>query len=139
MADILFFEKPGCINGEKQKKILHEAGHVLTCSNILEYPWTREELLLYVEGKAPSEIMNYTAPDIKNKTVVPEELSFDEAVELMLGNPILIKRPLVEVEGKHLQGFLDKGLQPYLGEWNQQEDVVTCPNLTTISCDEQKG
>ena len=41
MAFIHFFEKPGCINGEKQKSILIEAGNALECLNMLEHTWSR--------------------------------------------------------------------------------------------------
>lgn len=137
MAEIRFFEKPGCINGEKQKNILRAAGHTLSCVNILEHQWTKEELLNFVAGKTPAEIMNFTAPAIKNGDITPADLSFDEALDLMLADPILIKRPLIEVAGQHIQGFLHPELQSYLGKWSGEEDVVTCPNLQTISCDEQ--
>ncbi len=138
MACIQFFEKPGCINGEKQKRILIEAGNVLECVNILEHPWTREELAPFFAGKEPSLIMNYTAPAIKKGEIVPAKLQYNEAVSLMIENPILIKRPLIRVDGLSIQGFMDKRLIPYLGSWNGQDDVTTCPNLQTISCDESK-
>lgn len=138
MADIVFYEKPGCINGEKQKAILRAAGHNLHCKDILSYSWKLEKLLEFVSGKGPVEIMNYTAPAIKKGEVVPENLSFKKAVEMMVANPILIKRPLIEVDGLNIQGFTDPRLAFYLGDWDGTDDVVTCPNLQTLSCDEQK-
>jgi arsenate reductase (glutaredoxin) len=138
MAFIQFFEKPGCINGEKQKNILIEAGNVLECLNILEHPWSREELVPFFAAKEPASIMNQTAPAIKKGEIVPANLQYDEAVSLMIQNPILIKRPLIRVDGLSIQGFMDERLTPYLGSWNGQEDVVTCPNLLTVSCDDSK-
>lgn len=136
MALIQFFEKPGCINGEKQKKILKDAGHVLECINILEHPWNRDELAPFIDKKEPASIMNYTAPAIKKGDIVPEKLPLDEAVSLMIQNPILIKRPLIRVDGVSIQGFTDERLAPYLGTWDGKDDVVTCPNLRSLSCDE---
>ena len=136
MAFIQFFEKPGCINGEKQKRILIEAGNVLECVNILEHPWSREELAPFFARNEPSLIMNHTAPAIKQGEIVPADLQYAEAVSLMIENPILIKRPLIRVEGLSIQGFMDARLTPYLGSWNGQDDVVTCPNLQTLSCDD---
>lgn len=138
MAEILFFEKPGCINGEKQKNILRKAGNDLTCINILEYPWTKEELVRFIGDKQPAEFMNHTAPDVKRGIVKPEMLAIAEAIAFMVAKPILIKRPLIEVDGIRIQGFLDERLRPYLGTWDGSEDVVTCPNLATLSCDEKK-
>lgn len=139
MTEIIFFEKPGCINGGKQKSILRDAGHSLNCIDILKYPWTQEKLLDFVSGKEPVEIMNHTAPAIKNGEIVPERLRFDEAVDMMLMDPILIKRPLLIVEGINIQGFTDPRLKPFLGTWNYSEDVITCPNLNTLSCDDRQG
>ena len=84
-------------------------------------------------------MMNSTAPAIKKGDIIPANLSFDQALEMMLANPILIKRPLIEVDGLNIQGFTDPRLAPYLGDWNGKDDVVTCPNLQSLSCDEQKG
>lgn len=137
MTDILFFEKPGCINGEKQKKILTTAGHHLICKNILAEKWTVESLRAFFAVEDPTKIMNYTAPDIKNGDIDPSRLSFEEAVTMMVASPILIKRPLLVVEGQNLQGFDNEKLKPYLGDWDNSEDVITCPNLATISCDER--
>ncbi len=139
MAEIIFFEKPGCINGDKQKAILRAAGHSLSCINILNYPWSPEKLLGFVAGKEPSEMINHTAPVVKKGEIVPEQLSFDEAVDLMVADPILIKRPLIVVQGLNIQGFTDPRLAPYLGDWDGRDDVTTCPNLQTLSCDEHKG
>lgn len=97
-----------------------------------------KKLLEFVVGKKPEAMMNYTAPAVKNGEIIPERLSFKEAVELMVADPILIKRPLVEVDGMKIQGVTDRRLTPYLGSWDGSEDVVTCPNLQTLSCDEQK-
>ena len=138
MAIIQFFEKPGCINGEKQKRILIEAGNVLECVNLLEHPWSREELVQFFASNEPDLIMNYTAPAIKKGEIVPAKLQFDQAISLMIENPILIKRPLIRVDGLSIQGFMDERLTPYLGSWNRKDDVVTCPKLHTVSCDDSK-
>lgn len=138
MAFMQFFEKPGCINGEKQKRILIEAGNILECINILDHPWSREELAPFFPEKTPTLIMNHTAPAIKKGEIVPASLQYDEAVSLMIEDPILIKRPLIRVDGLSIQGFMDPRLAPYLGAWNGRDDVVTCPNLHTLSCDDRE-
>ena len=137
MADIVFYEKPGCINGGKQKAILEAAGNMLECRDILTTQWTGQSLVPFLMSKNPVDIMNHTAPAVKTGEIVPAELSFEEAVALMVDSPILIKRPLIEVEGVKLQGFSNPELKPYLGDWDASEDVVTCPNLQTLSCDEK--
>ena len=49
---------------------------------------------------------------------------------------VLIKGPLIRVDYMSIQGFTDERLNPYLGSWDGQDDVVTCPNLQSISCDD---
>ena len=138
MATITFYEKPGCINGEKQKAILLKADNVLRCVNILTHLWKRDELLPFVAGKTAATMMNFTAPAIKNGEINPAALSFEQAIALMLRDPLLIKRPLITVDGQFIQGFDDQRLLPYLGGWGGREDVITCPNLQALSCDEQR-
>jgi arsenate reductase len=135
MATIIFYEKPGCINGEKQKAILLRAGHELHCVNILTYHWNEKNLLPFIAGKTPVSMMNGTAPALKTGLIDPSLLSFEEAMSLMIRDPILIKRPLVKVDDLCIQGFDDQRLRPYLGCWDERGDVITCPNLHVISCD----
>lgn len=139
MAEIIFFEKPGCINNEKQKKILRQAGNSLQCEDILAYEWTMVKLLPFLEGKEPYSIINAAAPAVKRGELIPAQLSFSQAIGLMLKDPLLIKRPLIKVDDLYIQGFEDVLLKPYLGNWDGQEDVITCPNLKTISCDEKRS
>ncbi|MBC8318151.1 MAG: hypothetical protein H8E41_09610 [Desulfobulbaceae bacterium] len=138
MAKILFYEKPGCINNEKQKHILLVAGHSLQCVDILKYPWNQDRLLPFINGKKPEQIINNTAPAVKKGSLDPGQLSFSQAMALMIEDPLLIKRPLIEVDGLCIQGFESNMLKPYLGNWDGSEDVITCPNLQTISCDDKK-
>lgn len=137
MAKIVFYEKPGCINGEKQKTILRSQGHELECRNILEENWSEESLMKFIKTKQPSQFMNHTAPAVKKGEVVPADLSVEEAVRMMIDEPILIKRPLIMVDGRYIQAFDNPELKTYLGTWDGTEDVITCPNLKTVSCDEK--
>ena len=139
MATLQFFEKPGCINNGKQKAILREAGHTLEVVDILHHAWDTKTLLPFVEGKQPTQMMNHTAPAIKNGDIDPDSLSFDQALAMMIKEPLLIKRPLIRVADLYLQGFDHDDLRPYLGNWDGKEDVTTCPQLQTLSCDEQQG
>lgn len=138
MAEIVFFEKPGCVNNGKQKEILLQAGHSLCCVDMISYPWSKEKLLPFVVGKKPEEMMNSTAPAVKNGELVPAALAFEQAVAMMVAEPLLIKRPLVVVDNLFIQGFDDERLRPYLGKWDGGEDVATCPFMASTSCDERQ-
>lgn len=129
MSAIKFYQKMDCINNGKQKKILEDAGHKVESINILESKWTKPLLEKFFVGKEIKDCFNYTAPAVKKGEIDPEKLGRAEALEMMIANPIFIKRPLVEVDGLFIQGFNDPRLEKYKGSWAANEDVVTCPNL----------
>jgi nitrogenase-associated protein len=150
VAQVTFYEKPGCINNTKQKKWLAAAGHDVTEKNILETPWTREELLLYFGDKPVADWFNRTAPLVKSGEVTPDTAGKEEALDLMLKNPILIKRPLIRVGDERLQGFATDAVHAWIGldasEGNEaiveelrKDNLGLCPMLAKeTSCDKQK-
>ena len=44
MATVTFYEKPGCINNTRQKKLLAAAGHQVEVKNLLTEAWQAERL-----------------------------------------------------------------------------------------------
>lgn len=44
MARVIFYEKPGCKGGTRQKVLLTAAGHEVITYNLLTEPWTVERL-----------------------------------------------------------------------------------------------
>ena len=132
MAKITFYRKMDCVNNGKQLKILQDAGHDITVADILVHPWTRAELEPFLGDKPIADCINRTAPSVKRGEIDPDSIGREEAIKLMLENHLLIKRPLVEVDGLKIQGFTTPSLKPYLGSWKDDEDVVTCPNIDKI-------
>ena len=47
MANVTFYEKPGCRNNTKQKNLLLAAGHNLEEKSLLTEPWKPENLRLF--------------------------------------------------------------------------------------------
>ena len=149
MPHVIFYEKPGCINNTKQKTWLEAAGHDVTAKNILETRWTRDELRLYFGDRPVNEWFNTTAPDVKSGKIVPESLNSDQALDLMVSDPILIKRPLLCVGDERMQGFsvdtVDEwiGLAPLEGKESivenlQKENLSLCPMMAKdTNCDDQ--
>ncbi|MBI1424317.1 MAG: hypothetical protein GC149_12685 [Gammaproteobacteria bacterium] len=45
MAEIVFYEKPGCGNNTRQKALLAAAGHHVIARNLLTEPWIRVPVL----------------------------------------------------------------------------------------------
>uniref|UniRef100_Q47G30 Nitrogenase-associated protein n=1 Tax=Dechloromonas aromatica (strain RCB) TaxID=159087 RepID=Q47G30_DECAR len=115
MAVITFYEKPGCKGNLRQKTLLAAAGHTVQAKSLKTEPWTADRLLAFL-GKLPvTEWFNRAAPDIKSGQIVPENLGFEDALHLLLGNPLLIRRPLMEVGDERMVGFDVATVDAWLG------------------------
>ncbi|MBN2530881.1 MAG: hypothetical protein JXR76_31130 [Deltaproteobacteria bacterium] len=145
MATIYFFEKPGCINNTKQKKLLSLAGHEVVAKNLLTHPWTKAELLSYLTAIPLKDWFNPTAPAITRGGFTPESQTEDSAVTAMLADPLLIRRPLIEIAGKKMAGFnlesinklatLDNSKDCELAKL-MSENLVDCPQKAqNTQCD----
>lgn len=116
MAHLIFYEKPGCAGNARQRALLEEAGHTLDRRDLLAVEWTTARLLDFFGGRPVAEWFNRAAPRVKSGEVVPEELSAERALALMLGDPLLIRRPLMEREdGAKLVGFDTAQVDGFVG------------------------
>ena len=109
MSFIIFYEKPGCKTNAKQKKYFRDAGYRVIERNILEHGMNHSDLYKFVKKIPIREWFNKNAPQIKNKEINPRGMNRREALELLINDAILIKRPLLSINGKKLCGF-NKGL-----------------------------
>jgi nitrogenase-associated protein len=149
MAKVIFYEKPGCINNSKQKALLEAAGHSVEPHNLLTEPWTIKTLRPFFGNLPVSKWFNYTAPRIKSGEVIPTELDEQTALNLMLNDPLLIRRPLIQVGHRKEVGFNYDKITDWIrlkamDTWGQkvltqlsQKDLETCPNsnqLNSIPC-----
>ena len=106
MATIQFFEKPGCGGNARQRALLEAAGHRLQRHNLLTHCWTAESLLAYLAPLSVAAWFNRAAPRVKAGEIVPEALTAADALALLLAEPLLIRRPLMQREdGARLVGF----------------------------------
>ncbi len=115
MATITFFEKTGCVNNTKQKQILEMAGHTVEPVHIIQYNWTKEELLDFFNDLPVKEWFNKNAPTVQSGEVKPESFSAESAVEAMLKEHLLIKRPLMIIDGEKWVGFDKEKLEQKIG------------------------
>lgn len=102
---VLFYEKPGCATNARQKQLLLDAGCMLIEQNLLELRMNADELLTYLKARPVSEWFNPNAPAVKSGEIDPASYSSEEALTLLLSNPILIRRPLVSINGRRMCGF----------------------------------
>lgn len=117
MAHLLFFEKPGCGGNARQKLALRQAGHTLTVRSLLDEPWTREALLGYLAALPVAAWFNPAAPRIKNGDVQPAALNAEQALALLLAEPLLIRRPLMQRldDGSRRVGFDTGEIDAWVG------------------------
>lgn len=136
MSTVYFYEKPGCINNTRQKALFSEAGHLLIVYNLLQHPWPDQpdKLRSFFSSLPVAEWFNRSAPAVKNGEVVPEKLSANEAITLMIANPILIRRPLLEIDGKRFCGFDPLQLSEWLTFQKSIKDLESCPRLHGQDC-----
>ncbi len=114
MAEMIVFTKTGCTTSEQQKTALKNGGNHLECRDILSRAWTRESLLPFVRGREVLQIIDCSAPAVRKGEIDPLLLTWDEAVDLMIAMPILIKGPLIQVDNLHIQGMVDTRLKRYI-------------------------
>jgi nitrogenase-associated protein len=133
MATVIFYEKPGCTNNTRQKRLLTEAGHTVIAKSVLEQPWTIETLRLFFGDLAVHDWFNYSAPAIKYGEIEPDKLDENQALALMLATPLLIRRPLMQVGDDYRAGFDAEQVEAWLGltALKTAADLESCPRSAT--------
>ncbi|ELS05186.1 nitrogenase-associated protein [Xenococcus sp. PCC 7305] len=129
MARVIFYEKPGCINNAKQKALLWSAGHEVLAHNLLKTPWTFASLRPFFGDLKIVDWFNKTAPLVKSGEVVPKNLDEKTALDLMMKYPLLIRRPLIQVEDVRQVGFNYDQIDAWIGLSAPKvlEDLENCP------------
>ncbi|WP_017716702.1 ArsC/Spx/MgsR family protein [Kamptonema formosum] len=130
MTDIIFYEKPGCINNAKQKALLLAASHQLQVRNLLQEPWTAETLRPFFGSKPVAEWFNPSAPRIKSGEIIPDRLDEAAALALMVADPLLIRRPLMRAGDIFEVGFDTEKINAWIGlkpANSPIQDLETCP------------
>ncbi|OAN49148.1 arsenate reductase family protein [Paramagnetospirillum marisnigri] len=115
MAVIVFYEKPGCANNTRQKQALIRSGHDVVALDIRVQAWTPDTLRPFFIGRPVADWFNRAAPRVKSGAVVPELMQADEALAAMCVDPLLIRRPLMESDGRRMVGFDEAAVNAWLG------------------------
>lgn len=115
MATILFYQKPGCGTNARQIRALEAAGHQVIAKSLLTEPWTAERLLAFFGATPVTSWFNPAAPRIKSGELKPAEIDAADAIALMLDDPLLIRRPLIDVDGARCAGFDREPVPSLLG------------------------
>ncbi|NEX22686.1 nitrogenase-associated protein [Thiorhodococcus mannitoliphagus] len=126
-TSVVFYEKPGCVSNAKQKAVLRAHGIELRVKNLLAEPWTVARLRPFFGTLPVREWLNPTAPRIKQGEVQPERLDEATALALMVEDPLLIRRPLIEADCGCGCGFEPGPLLTALGvDLAADQDLQSC-------------
>lgn len=126
-SELVFYEKPGCLSNARQKARLVALGHCLEIRNLLTEAWTAQRLRPFFGTRPVADWFNPSAPRVRTGEVRPEVLSAAEALDLMVADPLLIRRPLIETGGHCVCGFERGPLLGALGvELGEGEDLQSC-------------
>jgi nitrogenase-associated protein len=129
MATVVFYEKPGCGNNTKQKVWLAASGHTVLAKNLLIEKWSIESLRPFFGDLPVAQWFNPAAPRVKSGEVDPASCNESAALNLMLADPLLIRRPLMEVDGELRVGFDPDAMNAWIGLNNAKPegDIEACP------------
>jgi nitrogenase-associated protein len=117
MTHVIFYEKPGCGGNARQRAALEAAGHTLERRNLLTAHWTVDSLLLFLKQLPVADWFNRAAPRVKNGEVQPDALDAAAAITLLLQEPLLIRRPLMQRSdnGTRHVGFETAAVDAWVG------------------------
>ncbi|MDR0635069.1 MAG: hypothetical protein LBF91_08845 [Azoarcus sp.] len=115
MSHITFYEKPGCRGNARQRALLLAAGHTLEVKSLPDEAWTRQRLLAFLTPLPVAEWFNPSAPQVKAGEIDPTNIDAEAALALMLQNPLLVRRPLMESAGERRVGFVPEEVDAWVG------------------------
>jgi len=136
-AEVVFYEKPGCIGNARQKRLLIDLGHRLVVHDLLSEPWTAERLRPFFGDMPVADWLNPTAPRVKSGEIDPAALDEAAALKLLIAEPLLIRRPLIETGHGRCCGFENNPVLAALGvRLAAGEDLQSCARAAgEPSCD----
>jgi nitrogenase-associated protein len=115
MSTVVFYEKPGCGNNTTQKLWLAASGHTVLAKNLLTEKWSESRLRPFFGDLPVAQWFNPSAPKIKSGAVDASKLDAQTALDMMIIEPLLIRRPLMEVDGVFSVGFDAKAVDAWIG------------------------
>lgn len=131
MATVIFYEKPGCGTNARQRRLLEAAGHAVVARDLLKERWTASRLRAFFGTMPVRQWFNPAAPQVKSGEIDPAALDEPSTLALLLKEPILIRRPLIEVGNELGAGFDREPVLSLLGQNDVTEEVTACLHRDT--------
>ena len=98
------------------RELLLQNGVQLEERDYFKDPFSESELRELAQSTGISQIFARRSPSLKKLGLADKELSEGEMVSLMLQEPRLVRRPLVQMDGKLLVGANLKAVEAALAE-----------------------
>lgn len=130
MATIIFYQKPGCATNARQIQALKSAGHDVVVQDILKEPWHADELRSFFRNMPVGSWFNRAAPRVKSGEVNLDSIDAASALALMVSDPLLIRRPLIDLVGIRCAGLDREPALSLLGH-QTQEHLQGCLHQAT--------
>ncbi|PWC55508.1 ArsC/Spx/MgsR family protein [Azospirillum sp. TSO22-1] len=115
MAEVIFYGLADCPANVRQKQQLVAAGHRIDARDLAAQGWTRATLRPFFGDRPVDEWFNRRAPAVKSGAVDPDALGEEAALDAMIADATLIRRPLLEAEGRREAGFDPNLLNAWIG------------------------
>ncbi|MES9990865.1 MAG: ArsC/Spx/MgsR family protein [Candidatus Thiodiazotropha sp.] len=138
MAELVFYEKPGCVGNRRQQSLLRSQGIDFVVRDLLSERWSKQRLRPYFSDKPVAEWFNTTAPAVKSGEIPIGELSESDALARMISDPILIRRPLLRMGELRQSGFVPGAVLKALGViLDPEKKLQECPmqDEASIPCE----
>ncbi|MGP3699716.1 ArsC/Spx/MgsR family protein [Rhodobacter sp. NSM] len=130
MAEVIFYEKPGCVGNARQKARLRGSGHRLEVRSLIAEEWTAARLRPFFGTRPVAQWFNAASPRMKSSEVVPDRLDPEAALALMVADPLLIRRPLMQVGEQCEAGFDEAPIADWIGLAPAEVAVTdACPRI----------
>lgn len=105
MPALIFFEKPGCKGNANQQRLLKREGVDFLKRDLLSEHWSPEALRPFFDGMSVCDWFNPSSPRVTSGEVRIREVAEQEALALMIEDPLLIRRPLLQTGDLRQAGF----------------------------------
>ena len=105
MTTVVFYQKPGCRTNVRQIEALRTAGHQVIVRSLFSEVWTEQRLRAFFGDTPVSAWFNPASPKIKSGLIDPDAVDATSALRVMLADPLLIRRPLIEAGDARCAGF----------------------------------
>jgi len=133
MAIITFYTKLGCATSAKQVDLLRQSGHEVDVRDLLVHPWQADELLTYFGNLPLPSWFNPNSPRVRSGEIDPFAYDAVTALNLMLEDHLLIRRPLMEADGQRMCGFDPAKVHAWVGLVSPETAISNSVTFQTCS------